>query len=107
MLLDQIHLIVFFDVYDELKLSGVKCHVVIPTTDSKDDCETLQMKDQSTQTELHPIPQFIDKDYHWNLWNYRQKAMELANLRRKKTKSAQTMVTSIPKNEEKDEQEEN
>lgn len=92
MLLDCIHLIVFFDVYDELKLS-TKCHVVIPV-DLREKSEPPQMKDQSTQTELHPIPQLIDKDYEWNLWVYRQKAIELANLRRKQTKSAQTTMCS-------------
>lgn len=97
MLLDNIHLILFFDVYDELKRS-TKCHVVIPADDSKDECETLQMKDQATQTEVHPVPQFIDKDYQWNLWVHRQKAIELANLRRKTTKSAQTVETTFSDN---------
>lgn len=45
------------------------------------------------QTELHPIPYNIDKDYMWNVWDIRRKAIQLTNLRKCKTKSAQTMMS--------------
>lgn len=45
------------------------------------------------QTELHPVPFEKDEKYVWNLWDLRRKAIELADLRRKKTTSAQTTMT--------------
>jgi hypothetical protein len=45
------------------------------------------------QTELHPVPSYKDEKYVWNLWDLRRKAIELADLRRKKTTSSQTAIT--------------
>lgn len=49
--------------------------------------------EREIQTELHPIPFHKDETYVWNLWDLRRKAIELADLRRKKTSSAQTSLT--------------
>jgi hypothetical protein len=49
--------------------------------------------EREVQTELHPVPYNRDENYVWNLWDLRRKAIELANLRRKKTSSAQTAVS--------------
>eukprot|EP00056_Hartaetosiga_gracilis_P005889 m.90573 g.90573 ORF g.90573 m.90573 type:complete len:665 (+) comp12305_c6_seq3:100-2094(+) len=46
--------------------------------------------DSGCQTELHPIEENIDKKYEWNEWKLRKKALELANMRKKKTHSTQT-----------------
>lgn len=48
--------------------------------------------DSSAQTELHPIASNYDNSYVWNVWDYRRKAIQLANLLQMKTTSAQTAV---------------
>merc|ERR1712146_397178 len=50
-------------------------------------------KDSSCQTELHPIESHIDKNYEWNEWELRRKALKLADLRRKQTHSTQTHLS--------------
>lgn len=92
MMLNNIHLILFFDIYDELKLS-TKCHVVISADSKEEEITKVSTRDQEVQTDIHPIEHHIDENYHWNLWDYRKKAVELANLRRKLTSSTQTMIT--------------
>ncbi|KAF8563857.1 hypothetical protein P879_09994, partial [Paragonimus westermani] len=46
------------------------------------------------QTEVHPIESYIDKEYEWNEWELRKKALKLANLRRKVTSSVQTILSN-------------
>lgn len=80
-------LIVFLDIFEDVKLfrddyHRVQSNVVIKATNEID-----------TQTELHPIPQNRDKDYTWNIWDLRRRAIQLANLRNCKTSSVQTTVT--------------
>ncbi|OON19370.1 DnaD domain protein, partial [Opisthorchis viverrini] len=50
--------------------------------------------DAGMQTEVHPIESFIDKDYEWNEWELRKKALKLANLRKKATSSVQTILSN-------------
>ncbi|XP_044268139.1 cilia- and flagella-associated protein 206 [Tribolium madens] len=42
------------------------------------------------QTETHPIKSNIDRNYFWNVWDLRRKAIEYANLTHSKTVSSQT-----------------
>lgn len=50
-----------------------------------------QMKaDFGTQTDTHFYEKNIVKNYEWNEWELRRKALKLANLRRRLTKSVQT-----------------
>ncbi|CAL8103925.1 unnamed protein product [Calicophoron daubneyi] len=46
------------------------------------------------QTEVHPIESYIDKNYEWNEWELRKKALKLANLRKKATSSVQTILSN-------------
>ena len=46
--------------------------------------------DSGSQTDLHPVDTNIDKNYDWNEWALRRKAIHLTNLRGKKTHSVQT-----------------
>lgn len=46
--------------------------------------------DIDCQTDVHPIVTNINKDYTWNVWNLRRKAIQLANLRKCQTHSTQT-----------------
>lgn len=93
MLKKNVQLILFFDIFNEIKLDR-SCPIDIDSI--------LQMQRQPSssksvevevQTELHPVPFYKDEKYFWNLWDLRRKAIELADLRRKKTTSAQTAMT--------------
>nr|CAD7406555.1 unnamed protein product [Timema poppensis] len=52
--------------------------------------EPLMKRDIEMQTELHPIPSYIDPNYTWNEWELKRKAIQLANICRSKTHSTQT-----------------
>nr|XP_056712520.1 cilia- and flagella-associated protein 206 isoform X1 [Euleptes europaea] len=51
--------------------------------------------DSSTQTETHILPPTIVKNYEWNEWELRRKAIKLANLRQKLTHSVQTNLSHM------------
>nr|XP_055043000.1 cilia- and flagella-associated protein 206 isoform X2 [Misgurnus anguillicaudatus] len=51
--------------------------------------------DSSTQTEIHPLETNIMKSYEWNEWELRRKAIKLANLRNKVTRSIQTDLSHM------------
>lgn len=55
---------------------------------------TRTLHDSGCQTEIHPVKSHIDRDYRWNEWDMRKKAIFLANLRSKKTTSSQTLHTN-------------
>ncbi|XP_026050817.1 cilia- and flagella-associated protein 206 isoform X1 [Carassius auratus] len=52
--------------------------------------KTISKSDASMQTEIHPLETNIVKSYEWNEWELRRKAIKLANLRNKVTRSMQT-----------------
>lgn len=52
--------------------------------------KTISKSDASVQTETHPLETNIVKSYEWNEWELRRKAIKLANLRNKVTRSMQT-----------------
>ena len=78
----------FFNIYDLIK--STKDQTLDPLKSAAPTAKDSLEKE--IQTDLHPIPQNIDKGYVWNLWHLRQKAIELADLRQKKTTSAQTVL---------------
>uniref|UniRef100_A0A8C6X8T0 Cilia- and flagella-associated protein 206 n=1 Tax=Naja naja TaxID=35670 RepID=A0A8C6X8T0_NAJNA len=51
--------------------------------------------DTSTQTDTHILPPTIVKNYEWNEWELRRKAIKLANLRQKLTHSMQTNLSHM------------
>ncbi|XP_066514992.1 cilia- and flagella-associated protein 206 [Hoplias malabaricus] len=62
--------------------------------------ETLLVKpitkcDSSTQTDTHLLESNIVKSYEWNEWELRRKAIKLANLRSKVTRSIQTNLSHM------------
>lgn len=60
-------------------------------TDLSQNASKPQMKaDFGTQTDTHFHERNIVKNYEWNEWELRRKALKLANLRRRLTKSIQT-----------------
>ncbi|XP_075210141.1 cilia- and flagella-associated protein 206 [Lycorma delicatula] len=43
-----------------------------------------------TQTLLHPVESYIDPNYSWDVWELKRKAVQLANICKRKTHSTQT-----------------
>lgn len=86
---NRIELIRLLDIYDHMKSFEVPIGSVCEgTTDL-----VKQTSEQEVQTELHPIPYHKDERYMWNIWDIRRKAIQLANLRKCSTRSAQTMMS--------------
>ncbi|CAO1390286.1 unnamed protein product [Diamesa tonsa] len=89
----NIQLIMFFNIYNDIKMAK-NC---IVNMNSMDNTFATTNKDsyvdKEIQTELHPIASNVDVKNVSNLWDFRRKAIELANLRRKKTTSAQTSMS--------------
>ena len=52
--------------------------------------DTRASKEMGCQTDTHVVPSFIDKNYEWNEWALRRRALMLTNLRTKLTHSTQT-----------------
>lgn len=91
----SIQLVLFFNIYNAIKLiksSPIDVDALMEGTSTSVGQEIF-LVDQETQTDLHPVPFHKDETYVWNLWDLRRKAIELANLRRKKTSSAQTLTS--------------
>ncbi|XP_070589280.1 cilia- and flagella-associated protein 206 isoform X4 [Erythrolamprus reginae] len=57
--------------------------------------EPISKCDTSTQTDTHILPPTIVKNYEWNEWELRRKAIKLANLRQKLTHSMQTNLSHM------------
>jgi hypothetical protein len=51
--------------------------------------------DAGTQTDTHIKDSYIDKEYEWNEWEMRRKAIKLANLRKCVTDSSQTILSNF------------
>lgn len=110
-MLCNVQLILFFDIYNIVKLTK-RCQIDVDaqTAQTDEHIAGASTTEREIQTELHPVPFHKDESYVWNLWDLRRKAIELvnlestwnklsmlklildfqANLRRKKTTSAQT-----------------
>lgn len=82
-------LIIFLNKLDDLKSHKNELHYVGSST-----CpSSITSKEVETQTETHPIPSNIDKNYHWNIWDLRRKAISLAYLMKCGTNSTQTKIS--------------
>ncbi|KAG7331827.1 hypothetical protein KOW79_005796 [Hemibagrus wyckioides] len=55
----------------------------------------ISKRESSTQTDTHPLESNIVKSYEWNEWELRRKALKLANLRSKVTRSMQTDLSHM------------
>lgn len=53
------------------------------------------MVDKGTETPVHFIEKNIEPDYHWNEWDLRKKALQMANIRKKTTVSVQTELSTL------------
>lgn len=94
----SIQLILFFDIYNAIKSMKSWPIDVDALMDGRQSgasggVDEAALVEREIQTDLHPIPFYKDETYVWNLWDLRRKAIELANLRRKKTTSSQTALS--------------
>ena len=53
------------------------------------------MVDKGITTPCHFVEKHIEPNYHWNEWHLRQKALQMANIRRKVTVSTQTELSNF------------
>lgn len=74
------------DKFDDLKNHRNELHYV----GSRTCVPSVRAKDAEIQTEIHPIPSHVDKNYHSNIWDLRRKTIRLANLMNCDTHSSQT-----------------
>lgn len=82
-MLCNVQLILFFDVYNIVKLTK-RCQIEVGAqADQSDahDAAGASTTEREIQTELHPIPCHRDESYVWNLWDLRRKAIELVKLK--------------------------
>lgn len=87
----RIELIRLLDIYDQISASYYEAYA--PSVCDMSSEATRQTAEQEIQTELHPIGFHKDQNYMWNVWDLRRKAIQLANLRKCTTKSAQTLMS--------------
>lgn len=80
-------LILFLDIFEQVKHGEQEFAGKMFST------KTVRTNNTGMQTELHPIPYAKDKDYVWNIWDLRRRAIQLTNLKNCRTKSAQTHET--------------
>jgi hypothetical protein len=53
------------------------------------------MVDQGMGTPLHFVEEFKDPNYHWNEWELRRKALQMADIRTKQTTGIQTNLSNF------------
>ena len=51
------------------------------------------MVDKDVETPTHIIEKNIDPNYDWNEWSLRKKALQIANIRNRKTITTQTVLS--------------
>lgn len=78
-MLNNVHLILFFDIYNVIKLSK-NCQVDVDVRVDQSVVEDgATSMEREVQTELHPVPYHKDETYVWNLWDFRRKTIELVS----------------------------
>ncbi|XP_022902460.1 cilia- and flagella-associated protein 206 [Onthophagus taurus] len=56
--------------------------------------KVIATADENIQTEDHPERSHIDPEYMWNVWDWKRKALKMADVAKRLTKSTQTNATS-------------
>lgn len=78
--LEKIKLIYFLDILEDVQ-AYVRSRTYKEMEEEvvllKDPRDMIHSVSQEIQTELHPIPFKKDKDYMWNVWDLRRKAIQL------------------------------
>jgi hypothetical protein len=78
---ENVHLILFFDIYTIIKLSKLcKFDVdAITQSDLTSIAGSTTSSEREVQTDLHPVPCNKDSTYVWNLWDFKRKAIEIVS----------------------------
>ena len=58
------------------------------------------MVNKDIQTPTHFVEKHISPNYHWNEWELRKKALQMANIRNKQTVSSQTLLSNFRRENE-------
>ena len=56
---------------------------------------TKLLMDKGIETPLHFVEKNFDSNYCWNEWELRKKAIQMANIRKRKTKATQTILSNF------------
>lgn len=86
-------LIIFFDMYDEMK-----ANVIRPYRVENRQAASATSRSVEIQTETHPIPYNKDPNYTFSIWELRRQAIQLANLRASRTRSTQSDASVFRRN---------
>ncbi|KAK2583789.1 hypothetical protein KPH14_009690 [Odynerus spinipes] len=84
---EHIEYVYLFQMYEDIQTIKMKEEL------AEDRSELKTCQNQMIQTDTHILPPFIDKDYNWNVWELRRKALSLANVTRSSTRSTQTHMS--------------
>lgn len=77
-MLCSVPLILFFDIYNIIKLTK-SCQIDVDVHVDQGDAHGASSVEREIQTELHPVPCRKDESYVWNLWDLRRKAIDLVS----------------------------
>ena len=58
------------------------------------------MVDKGMDTPTHFVEKHIEPNYHWNEWDLRKKALQMANIRKKQTVTCQTVLSNFRRDNE-------
>ncbi|XP_014605288.1 PREDICTED: UPF0704 protein C6orf165 homolog [Polistes canadensis] len=86
---DHIEYVYLFKMYEDIETVKNK-----ELTEDESELKTCQ--DQTVQTDTHILPpQNDDTNYIWNVWELRRRALSLANVRQRATRSTQTHLSNF------------
>mmetsp|Transcript_9817 Transcript_9817/g.19340 ORF Transcript_9817/g.19340 Transcript_9817/m.19340 type:complete len:631 (+) Transcript_9817:1239-3131(+) len=58
------------------------------------------MVDEGINTPVHFVESYIDRKYHWNEWELRRRALQMADIRKRQTTSVQTNLSHYRRDNE-------
>lgn len=87
-------LVLYFNMYDMLQSHNISSIGVAYNDGDQSGCRTFEHCSIGIQTDIHPIPYAKDPNHIWNVWDWRRRAIEMANVERSATKSTQTYCHS-------------
>lgn len=87
-------LILFFDIYDELK-HRVDILSECDRRIERRRAEEPKHRTIDIQTDTHPIPDNKDNQYAWNLWECQRARIRLTHVQRLRTRSTQTIQSAF------------
>ncbi|KOC59228.1 UPF0704 protein C6orf165 like protein [Habropoda laboriosa] len=86
---NHLHYAYLFQVYEDVQ--ALQTQEVV----SEEGAQLKTCQHQMVQTDVHILPSFIDKEYNWNIWELRNRALQLASLSKRVTHSTQTYKSNF------------